>query len=413
MDELTTALAFSFGVTNDPNASTAPHPRYSHLYKHRGDVDRAQERRRTALLQNQKAKRFDYVSLARRLTGVVTEKVGEGDCGSEEEQMEVEEKARRPGKRYKDQLMLSEWMLEVPEDFVSEWTMVPCPVGRRNLIVASKGQTSSYAKNGYCMNRFPSLLPGGSKNMSCWNKDSTILDCVYSEVNRTYYVLDVMCWRSQPVYDSETEFRFYWLQAKFEEIPQILTVSKLNACRFEVLPNFACDSDTLQNILSSPMNIELDGLLFYHKRTHYAFGTTPLVLWLKAFMLPEILGVPVSTHHMEQRPTSYSTFSHHAEQVRTNAVTRKSKTPHGRSRSSDNIDIGVGGGVSDEGVAMDTGGQKSRRRRARRRNKAKSGSMEVETVENDTTVCKLDRDGTKSDGDDTEATLVAAALSPM
>ena len=54
MDELTTALAFSFGVTNDPNASTAPHPRYSALYKHRGEVDRAQERRRSALLQNQK-----------------------------------------------------------------------------------------------------------------------------------------------------------------------------------------------------------------------------------------------------------------------------------------------------------------------------------------------------------------------
>ena len=34
--------------------------------------------------------------------------------------------------------MLSEWMLDVPEDFVKEWTMVPCPVGRRNLIVASK-----------------------------------------------------------------------------------------------------------------------------------------------------------------------------------------------------------------------------------------------------------------------------------
>ena len=54
MEELTTALAFSFGVTNDLNASTALHPKYSNLYKHRGDVDRAQERRRVALLQKQK-----------------------------------------------------------------------------------------------------------------------------------------------------------------------------------------------------------------------------------------------------------------------------------------------------------------------------------------------------------------------
>lgn len=31
--------------------------------------------------------------------------------------------------------------------------------------------------------------------------DYTILDCIYSEVDRTYYILDVMCWRGHPVYD--------------------------------------------------------------------------------------------------------------------------------------------------------------------------------------------------------------------
>jgi len=33
--------------------------------------------------------------------------------------------------------------------------------------------------------------------------DNSVLDCIYSEVDRTYYVLDVMCWASYPVYDSE------------------------------------------------------------------------------------------------------------------------------------------------------------------------------------------------------------------
>jgi len=33
--------------------------------------------------------------------------------------------------------------------------------------------------------------------------DSTILDCVYDEVTRTYYVLDMMCWKKTPIYDSE------------------------------------------------------------------------------------------------------------------------------------------------------------------------------------------------------------------
>ena len=35
------------------------------------------------------------------------------------------------------QLMLSEWLLEVPDMFETEWLMVPCPIGRRNLVIAS------------------------------------------------------------------------------------------------------------------------------------------------------------------------------------------------------------------------------------------------------------------------------------
>lgn len=35
------------------------------------------------------------------------------------------------------QLMLSEWMLEKPAEFEKDWSMVPCPVGKRNLVIAS------------------------------------------------------------------------------------------------------------------------------------------------------------------------------------------------------------------------------------------------------------------------------------
>lgn len=30
-----------------------------------------------------------------------------------------------------------------------------------------------------------------------------ILDCIYSEAEQTYYILDVMCWRGHPVYDCQ------------------------------------------------------------------------------------------------------------------------------------------------------------------------------------------------------------------
>lgn len=31
----------------------------------------------------------------------------------------------------------------------------------------------------------------------------SLLDCIYNELDKTYYVLDVMCWNSHPCFDSE------------------------------------------------------------------------------------------------------------------------------------------------------------------------------------------------------------------
>ncbi len=36
------------------------------------------------------------------------------------------------------QLMLSEWLVDIPADLSSDWLMVVCPVGKRSLVVASK-----------------------------------------------------------------------------------------------------------------------------------------------------------------------------------------------------------------------------------------------------------------------------------
>ena len=57
------------------------------------------------------------------------------DCGS----MDVDNlKLHRPGRHYRNQLMLSEWMLEIPEKFAEDWLMAPCPAGKRSLVIASK-----------------------------------------------------------------------------------------------------------------------------------------------------------------------------------------------------------------------------------------------------------------------------------
>lgn len=56
---------------------------------------------------------------------------------------------------------------------------------------------------------------------------------------------------------------------------------------------------------------QVDGLLFYHRETHYTPGSTPLVGWLRPYMVPDILGIEVpqcplttkpdyATHQMQQ-----------------------------------------------------------------------------------------------------------------
>ncbi|XP_021569387.1 snurportin-1 isoform X3 [Carlito syrichta] len=202
MEELSKALAGSFSVSQDLNSTAAPHPRLAQYKSKYSSLEQSERRRQ--LLELQKSKRLDYVNHARRLaeddwTGMESEEEEKKD----DEEMDIDIGKKLP-KRYANQLMLSEWLIDVPSDLGQEWIVVVCPVGKRALIVASRGLTSAYTKSGYCVNTFPSLLPGGNKRHSTAAKDYTILDCIYSEVNQTYYVLDVLCWRGHPFYDCQT-----------------------------------------------------------------------------------------------------------------------------------------------------------------------------------------------------------------
>ncbi|XP_059160053.1 snurportin-1-like [Physella acuta] len=323
MEELTDALAGSFEISKEPNKTSAPHPRFSQYKQKTSSSD--QDSRRKKLLEIQKRHRFDFVNHVRKLT--------EGDWQSSsqeleenienEEEMDVEVKLHKPGRYYKDQLMLSEWLVEVPSDFSTEWLTVLCPVAKRCLVVASKGTTRAYTKSGHCINSFPSHLPGGYRKNA--DKDTTILDCLYSEANRTYYILDLMCWNGHTVYDSETEFRFYWLHEKLKEFSSLSSSSNTNPYIFIGLPSFHCTQEDIALAVSSA-EFEIDGVLFYHKRTHYTFGSTPLVVWLKPYMLQEILGIAVPEHQMTHRPEGYSNYAAHMKKVEEDKLNQEKKS---------------------------------------------------------------------------------------
>uniref|UniRef100_A0A671KV70 Snurportin-1 n=1 Tax=Sinocyclocheilus anshuiensis TaxID=1608454 RepID=A0A671KV70_9TELE len=319
MEALTQALSSSFAVSREPNSTSAPHPRLAQ-YKSKYSVLEQSERRRR-FLELQKEKRLNYVNHARQLadgdwTGADSEDEEKKsqrqlENSADEEGMEIEQKKKLP-KHYANQLMLSEWLVDVPADLSSDWLMVVCPVGKRSLVVASKGSTSSYTKSGYCVNRFPSLIPGGNRHNSALGKDYTILDCIYSDVDRTYYILDVMCWRGHPVYDCSTEFRFYWLQSKVEEVEGLSEISQINPFRFVGLNSISCSTESIQMALAHEYNFTVDGLLFYHKETHYTPGSTPLVGWLRPYMVVDILGIEVPQCPLTSKP-DYA--SHQLQQI--------------------------------------------------------------------------------------------------
>jgi len=216
---------------------------------------------------------------------------------------------RRMRKTYKHQLMLSEWLVEVPEDMTEKWLLILCPEGRRNLVVAANGSTKVFSKSGKQVKSFPSSLPGGNRNQSRGKQNRyTILDCIYSESNSMFYILDMMCWDGFQYYDCETEFRLSWVQQKFIDNQDLRVRSRFNPFCFQPLPVYQCTKESISQALNSPMPFSdhLDGLLIYHREVHYMPGKTPLVGWLKGYMVPELMGIPVCEDLLEQRPQDYT-----------------------------------------------------------------------------------------------------------
>jgi len=306
-DDLADAFAGSFTVTNTPNDPNRPHPRFAQ-FKMKGST-LPQDERRKRLLNLQKQRREDLMNHARGLAmGEFEGDDQDIDDGDEEDMDTSEFRQRRMAKSYKKQLMLSEWLVEVPEDLSTHWILILCPEGRRNFVVASNGITKVYSKNGKQVKKFPSNIPGGSRSQKRRNSYS-ILDCIFSEKEKIFYILDMMCWDGFQYYDCDTEFRMSWVQQKFiENKDQLMDSSRMNPYRFLPLPVYQCTPEAIHGALNTtlPFQDKLDGLLIYHKQVHYMPGYTPLVGWLKGFMVPELLNIQVSEEIMAQKPNDYA-----------------------------------------------------------------------------------------------------------
>ncbi|XP_032668955.1 snurportin-1 [Odontomachus brunneus] len=261
-----------------------PIKRYDYRLEY--DYESPQDERRRVLLKHQKKSREDTVNTARGILQIFS----------------------KITQRRNLRVMLSEWMLDIPEKFTEEWFMIPCPVGRRILLVASEGITKAYNKTGQRVSIFRSALPGG--NHKYRKSQYTIIDCIWMDSQKTYYVLDVLTWASLPTMLCEAECRRFLVNSHLHDIEELKEADhKINKYSILPLPHVYCNTD-LSKALTQCDQYPLDGLLFYHRNGYYKFGRSPLVVWLKPFMLPEVLGIFVPSPH-DEKPDGYIDYKHY------------------------------------------------------------------------------------------------------
>ncbi|XP_072961428.1 uncharacterized protein [Typha angustifolia] len=257
-----------------------------------------QQRRREVALLRQSQHRSDSQNRARHLASSLLSLHGppepehepesepdpEPESGSPARDLDVVRAAKLKGsearKWFARQLMLPEWMIDVPPHLDRDWYVFSRPAGKRCFVVSSNGTTVSRLRNGSILHHFPSLLPNGArtKDNSGPAHSYSILDCIFHEPDETYYVIDMVCWRGYSLYDCSAEFRFFWLNSKLTETGACNPPSAYHRYRFSIVPIYDCNPMGLHAAYSGAVPYAKDGLLFYNKHAHYQTGNTPLTL---------------------------------------------------------------------------------------------------------------------------------------
>ncbi|XP_004245449.1 uncharacterized protein [Solanum lycopersicum] len=268
-----------------------------------------QQRRRELSLLRQSQNRHDAQLQARRLASTVLSLQSDYNSSSQEQQVDLEvtdelescpeeveddyghhkdahdlrqaTKLRGPDARlwFAKQLMLPEWMIDVPDKLNTDWYVFARPAGKRCFVVSSNGTTISRLRNGVLLHRFPSALPNGARtNNSKAAQSYCILDCIFHESDETYYVIDGVCWAGISLYECTAEFRFFWLNSKLAETGACDVPSAYHKYKFSALPVYNCDKEGLQTAYAGQVPYVKDGLLFYNKHAQYQTGNTPLSL---------------------------------------------------------------------------------------------------------------------------------------
>jgi snurportin-1 len=195
----------------------------------------------------------------------------------------------KEGLSYKDQLMMPEFLSEIPPDFADKWIAMPFPQGQRCLLISAKGRTLLIRRNGTEIAHFPCRLPGGSQKTNVRESMFTLFDCIFVEQALTIYVIDVLAWKGDVYYDYNTEFRMSWRDWKLSETEDLTVLDQNNIYKLVALPYYACSVSGLQSAGTHELPFAREGYLFYHLEATYEFGLTPAMGVIHSHILEKLV----------------------------------------------------------------------------------------------------------------------------
>ncbi|UJR16497.1 hypothetical protein I4U23_003399 [Adineta vaga] len=232
-----------------------------------------QKERRNEVLKQQKEKREQIISQLRFTT--------------KDDELIDDNKPQWPPRQHRKnvsticpiEMMLAEWLFSIPDDF-SSWFAIPCPRGQRCLVVVQSNRTYVYGKYNNLMWTMYTSLP-----------KQTILYCIYDKRSSIYHILDLIMWNGQ---DYSVQFE---CQCRFFMLTSLSDDTRLKS-HFQILPRMKLEDK--EDLIAAE-----DGYLFYHPLGDYEPGYSPLVCWLKPFMIEEILRIKLT--YPVNKPVGYTT----------------------------------------------------------------------------------------------------------
>ncbi|VDM36348.1 unnamed protein product [Hydatigera taeniaeformis] len=233
---------------------------------------------------------------------------------------------KRQWDKQQSHLMLAEWFLFMPPDFETTYLFKLCPKGRHVYVTAAKvcgcllarqltlvcfmlslclrssrrfcdfkGQTNVYSRTGLCLATMLTRLPGGGlgQSSSQMHRYETTLDCIMLGVpsatmtheadrsnadslvplpngNIIFMVLDLVCFKSTSYVKLRFLERCEWLESFHRE--QVEAYEPNDVARFEIVPAYSCDSETLRSVFSFPPPFEVAYFLFHFAPLYVIFS---------------------------------------------------------------------------------------------------------------------------------------------